>query len=109
MRIENIARPQQHNQANLWHTVNHILAIAIIFGGLIAVGFHFVPIWGRTRELEDLIRQRQRELQRALLLQKKQEREIFLLQSDPIYLETIARDKLDLMKPGETIFRIGNK
>jgi cell division protein FtsB len=29
-----------------------------------------------------------------------------LLQSDPSYLELLARDKLDLMKPGETIFRM---
>jgi len=26
--------------------------------------------------------------------------------TDPTYLETIARDRLDLMKEGETIFRL---
>jgi cell division protein FtsB len=29
-----------------------------------------------------------------------------LLKTDPAYLETIARDRLDLMKEGETIFRV---
>ena len=29
-----------------------------------------------------------------------------LLKTDPGYLETIARDRLDLMKEGETVFRI---
>jgi hypothetical protein len=29
-----------------------------------------------------------------------------LLTTDPAYLETIARDKLDLMKEGEVIFRL---
>jgi cell division protein FtsB len=34
------------------------------------------------------------------------DQEVTLLKADPTYLETIARDKLDLMKEGETIFRL---
>jgi len=33
-------------------------------------------------------------------------REISWLKTDPNYLETVARDRLDLMKEGETIFRL---
>lgn len=36
-------------------------------------------------------------------------REKNLLKTDPEYIENIARDKLDLMKPGETIYRLDNK
>src|SRR5205085_2608229 len=36
----------------------------------------------------------------------RQTREVNLLKTDPTYLETIARDRLDLMKEGETIFRL---
>jgi len=36
------------------------------------------------------------------------EQEVKLLQTDSQYLEIIAREKLDLMKPGETIFRLGS-
>jgi cell division protein FtsB len=36
----------------------------------------------------------------------RQTREVNLLKTDPVYLETIARDRLDLMKEGETIFRL---
>ena len=36
----------------------------------------------------------------------RQTREINLLKTDATYLETIARDRLDLMKEGETIFRL---
>jgi hypothetical protein len=36
----------------------------------------------------------------------KQSKKLTLLQNDPSYTELLARDKLDLMKPGETIFRI---
>ena len=34
----------------------------------------------------------------------RQTREVTLLKTDVSYLETIARDRLDLMKEGETIF-----
>ena len=73
------------------------------------VGLHFIPILDKTRELEEVIKQRKRELRGALLLQERREREVALLRSDPVYLETIARDKLELMKPGETIFRLDGK
>ena len=41
-------------------------------------------------------------------LASDREQEVNLLQTDHEYLEMIARDKLDLMKEGETIFRLGN-
>ena len=39
-------------------------------------------------------------------LRKQREREVYLLENDKEYIETIARDKLDMMKEGETIFRL---
>jgi squalene-hopene/tetraprenyl-beta-curcumene cyclase len=48
--------------------------------------------------------------QSSLRLQKmllaRETRRVTLLKTDPGYLETIARDRLDLMKDGETIFRL---
>ena len=49
--------------------------------------------------------------ERLAQLKKKtaeHDQEVKLLQTDPQYLEIIARDKLDLMKDGETIFRLSN-
>ncbi len=40
------------------------------------------------------------------ILLARQTREVNLLKTDPTYLETMARDRLDLMKEGETIFRL---
>jgi cell division protein FtsB len=59
-------------------------------------------------------RQRQQYALQNLKLQVEQERATYnkqskkltLLQNDPAYIELLARDKLDLMKPGETIFRM---
>jgi len=36
----------------------------------------------------------------------RQSKKLNLLQNDRGYIEMLARDKLDLMKPGETIFRL---
>jgi cell division protein FtsB len=43
-------------------------------------------------------------VQQSLL--SRQTHEVNLLKTDVNYLETIARDRLDLMKEGETIFRL---
>ena len=40
------------------------------------------------------------------ILLARQTREVNLLKTDATYLETITRDRLDLMKEGETIFRL---
>jgi cell division protein FtsB len=47
--------------------------------------------------------------ERTTIEQLRLGREVHLLQNDPTYLENIARDKLDLMQPGETIFRLDGR
>ncbi len=100
-----IARRQQRRVERL-HTVNRLLTFVVILVTLGALGVSFIPVLHKTRELEETLRVRNQELEAEILIQKKRSRELQLLQSDPDYLETIARDKLDLMKPGETILRL---
>ena len=80
----------------------------IIAAGLVTLGFTFYPEWARLASMKrDLASQQAR----LADLKKKccdHEQEVKLLQTDPRYLEMIARDKLDLMKEGETIFRLGS-
>jgi cell division protein FtsB len=99
-----IARRQR--RVERLHTVNRLLAFLVVLVTLGALGISFIPIRHKTKELEETLRIRNQELAAEILLQKQRFRELHLLQSDPDYLETIARDKLDLMKPGETIFRL---
>lgn len=103
------ALARRHYHVERWHTINRCLTVGIILAILGAMVIFFIPIINKTKELKEILETRKRELQTETLLQKKQEREVRLLQSNPVYLETIARDKLDLMKPGETIFRLGSK
>ncbi len=105
--MRSTVRRQRHVER--LHTVNRFLTLAIVGVMLGAICISFIPILNKTRELDETLRMKKQELQTEILLQKKRTREVHLLQSDPIYLETIARDKLDLMKPGETIFRLDGK
>jgi len=78
-----------------------IIVAALLFGAL-----NFYPEWVHRRQLVQQLREEQAKLQAEQLLQKKREREVTLLLTDPGYVEAIARDKLGVMKEGETIFRL---
>jgi hypothetical protein len=56
---------------------------------------------------QDLARQTAR-LEELRKSTAEHELQVHLLQTDREYLEMIARDRLDLMKDGETIFRLNN-
>lgn len=68
--------------------------------------------------LPEIRRQRDQAAVRDKLLAEKarqeeilarQTRQAELLKTDPAYLETLARDKLQVMKPGETIIRLDDE
>ncbi len=93
-------------QNTVWHTLNRLLVALIAFTVVTLIACAFVPLlknaregWDRADDLRDQIAKEQ-----ALVDQDKRKRE--LLTSDPTYIETIARDRLDMMKNGETIYRI---
>ena len=93
-------------EATIWQRLNRILLVLLIIAVWLVIVSLFVPPYKKLKighaDIDNL--QAQRDEQQALL--SKQTREVNLLKTDPAYLETIARDRLDLMKEGETIFRI---
>ena len=82
------------------------MTVLIVLGGFLFVGLTFYPEWKHRSQLTAQLEEEQAKLRAEQLLQKKREREVHLLQTDPGYVETIARDKLGVMKEGETIFRL---
>lgn len=90
----------------LWHQVNRFLTGLIVLALLVFAGLTFYPEWVKKNTLAQQLQEEQAKLQAELLLQKKREREVTLLQTDPSYVEVIARDKLGVMKEGETIIRL---
>lgn len=89
-----------------WNALNRILVVLI--GTLIVAGvvLWFSPELIRRKTMTHNLDEKKSELAAQQLLQKKREREVFLLENDTFYIETLARDKLDLMKESETIFRL---
>ena len=102
------AHPHRRSGAEMLPTAMRVVTVMIVFCALLTAGFTFYPEWIRLSEMKrDLVKEKTHliELQK-LTMEKK--REVHLLQTDREYLEIIARDKLDMMKPGETIFRLSS-
>ena len=93
-------------EATLWQRLNRVLRVLLFIAIWLVIVSLFVPPYKKLTlsraEIDNLMAQVND--QKALLA--KQTREINLLKTDPTYLETIARDRLDLMKEGETVFRL---
>jgi cell division protein FtsB len=92
--------------ATVWQRLNRVLRVLLFVAVWLVIISLFVPQYqkmnlGRT-EIDNL--QAQVNEQKTLLA--RQTREVSLLKTDATYLETIARDRLDLMKEGEVIFRL---
>ena len=93
-------------EATVWQRWNRVLLLLLLLAVWLVIVSMFVPPYKKLKighaEIDKL--QAQRDEQQVLL--SRQTREVNLLKTDPAYLETIARDRLDLMKEGETIFRV---
>jgi cell division protein FtsB len=99
-------RRRRRPQPDLWHRLNMLVSVLILAGVLLTIGVIFYPVLQKQRDMRaHLVRLEQEQAAKTADLSKAQ-RQIDLLRSDPEYVETIARDRLNLMKPGETVFRV---
>jgi len=83
-----------------------VVSVLIVVCALLTLGFTFYPEWTRLTDMKDDLVRQKTHLEDLQRLATDRHKEIRLLQEDPAYLETIARDRMDLMKSGETIFRL---
>ncbi len=93
-------------EASIWQQLNRIVRGLLVLAFLLIVLSLFIPqhkkLTASRAEIENL----QAKVTEQRLVLARRSREVNLLKTDPAYLETIARDRLDLMKPGETVFRL---
>jgi len=97
---------RERREATVWQRLNSVLRVLLLVAAILVIVSLFLPLYkklgqGRT-ENENL----QSQVSDQKILLARQTREVNLLKTDSTYLETMARDKLDLMKEGETIFRL---
>lgn len=103
---DHVVRRRRRNEPDFWHRINKVLTGFVVLAVLLGVGVMFYPVWHKQQEMRGRV---------AILSSEKTEktrqlaaarRKLHLLQNDPEYVETIARDRINVMKPGETIFRV---
>jgi cell division protein FtsB len=94
--------------ANNWigSFLNRILYLLIGAAALILLVCWFLPLVKERDRQQHYLQTLKQQVDQERALYNKQSKKLTLLQNDPAYTETLARDKLDLMKPGETIFRM---
>jgi cell division protein FtsB len=90
-------------EATIWQRLNSILRVLLVLAVVLVIVSLFLPPYKKLTQSRTEIENLQSQVK---ILLARQTREVNLLKTDPIYLETIARDRLDLMKEGETIFRL---
>jgi cell division protein FtsB len=99
--------PFQHRAPaeGIWYFLNRLLFVLILLVlGTVAL-YHFLPEVSKRRDQQARVEELKVEVekQRQLLVRNTRIQE--LLMHDPDYVGLIARDRLDLMKEGETIYR----
>ena len=93
-------------EATVWQRLNRILRVLLFLAAWLVIMSLFVPPYKKRTRSQAEIDNLQAQVNEQKLLLAKQTRQVTLLKTDVAYLETIARDRLDLMKEGETIFRL---
>lgn len=90
----------------VWHSLNRVVLVLCALVAVALTVCAFLPALQDQRMNNQRVVELRAEVARQKVLLTRREREVELLKNDPVYLETIARDRLDLMKDGETIYRL---
>jgi cell division protein DivIC len=93
-------------EATVWQRLNSVLRVLLALAGVLVIVSLFLPPYKKLGQGRAEIENLQSQVNDQKILLARQTREVNLLKTDPTYLETMARDRLDLMKEGETIFRL---
>jgi len=93
-------------EATVWQRLNRVLGVLLFVAIWLVIVSLFVPPYKKLTQSRAEIDNLQAQVNEQKTLLARHTREVTLLQTDTTYLETIARDRLDLMKEGETIFRL---
>ena len=90
----------------VWNSLNRVLLTLIVITALAVIVYRFLPETARRKDqaakvsaLTEQVEKKKQELARA-------KREAELLTRDQEFVELIARDRLDLVKEGEKVYRL---
>ncbi len=92
----------------IWHSLNRLLVTHIALTVLAVVAYRSLPEITKRRDQQLRVEQLKAEVERERQMLLRNTRIEELLKHDPEYVALIARDRLDLMKENETIYRVEN-
>jgi cell division protein FtsL len=96
---------KRQSGGNIWATLVPVIQGGIVIGLIAVVGLFFVPVLNTEQSYKDEKAKLQRQITAADDYQARLELETEHMKNDPSYVEQIARDRLNMGKPGETIIR----
>jgi len=96
---------KRQSGGNIWATLVPIIQGAIVVGLLAVVGLFFLPVIQTENGYKAELAKLSRETAAAEDQQTELKLETEHMKNDPAYVEHIARDQLNMGKPGETIIR----
>jgi len=96
---------KRQSGGNIWATLVPIIQGAIVVGLLAVVGLFFLPVIQTENKYKAELAKLQRETAAAEDQQVQLKLETEYMKNNPAYVEHIARDQLNMGKPGETIIR----
>lgn len=97
---------RERREATVWQRLNSVLRVLLVVATLLVIVSLFVPPYKKLTRGRSEIETLQSQVNDQKILLVRANREVNLLKTDASYLETMARDRLDLMKEGETVFRL---
>lgn len=100
------AEYKNRKQAGPWNFLSRLVMLLIAFAVLALIVCAFLPELRKQKEQAARLEQLRAEIDKQKATLNQHTREVDLLKNDPGYVEVLARDRLDMMKEGETIFRL---
>ena len=97
---------RERRDATIWQQMNAILRVLLLIAVWLLIISFFLPPYKQLQRDRAAYDQLNNQLRDEKTTLARLTRQVTLLKNDPTYLETIARDSLEMMKEGETIFRL---
>ena len=99
--------PQTPRVGGIWHSLNTFLAILIVFGVVTGIVHRLLPEGSKLNDQVARAEELKMQIEKEEQLLARNTREAEMLVRDPAFIDLIARDRLDLMKEGEKVYRLG--
>lgn len=80
--------------------------IILAVSGLVLLGFIFIPGYLKIKRLARQNRELEMQIEEIKQVNKRLGEEQERMKNDPLYLESIAREKLGVVKKGEVVFKV---